>query len=164
MPNKTFTQFRADNVVTTKPTTLEYGQEVYWKLSNGSMILFVGKENGTAEAINPNTAISVGAYFRTNNEGGFDKLMQVGPLSVDLEELNPSNSRVRYLLLVDNTSAVNFNNIVVTSNAYQSSNDTPIPCTYSYEQGQLVLNFTNFGSFDEGHEIFVSAIVPVSAL
>ena len=164
MPNKTFTQFRVENVVTQQPNNLEYGQEVYWKLPNGDLILYVGKEDGTAQAINPNTAISVGAYFRTNNEGGFDKLMQVGALAVDLEELNPSNSRVRYLLLVDDTSAVNFDNIVVTSNAYQSSNDTPIPCTYSYEQGQLVLNFTNFGSFDEGHEIFVSVLVPVSAL
>jgi hypothetical protein len=48
MPNKTFTQFRVDNVVTTLPTTLAYGQEVYYKDSNGNLILFVGQENGTA--------------------------------------------------------------------------------------------------------------------
>ena len=48
MPNKTFTQFRVDNVVTTLPTTLAYGQEVYYKDTNGNLILFVGQENGTA--------------------------------------------------------------------------------------------------------------------
>jgi hypothetical protein len=37
-----------DNVVTTLPTTLAYGQEVYYKDANGNLILFVGQENGTA--------------------------------------------------------------------------------------------------------------------
>jgi hypothetical protein len=48
MPNKTFTQFREDNVVTTLPTTLAYGQEVYYKDANGNLTLWVGHEDGTA--------------------------------------------------------------------------------------------------------------------
>jgi hypothetical protein len=48
MANKTFTQFRVDNVVTTLPTTLAYGQEVYYKDANGNLTLWVGHEDGSA--------------------------------------------------------------------------------------------------------------------
>jgi hypothetical protein len=46
--SKTFTQFRVDNVTTTIPTTLEYGQEVYYKDASGNLTLWVGHEDGTA--------------------------------------------------------------------------------------------------------------------
>jgi hypothetical protein len=48
MATKTFTQFRVDNVVTTLPTTLQYGQEVYYKDASGNLTLWVGHEDGTA--------------------------------------------------------------------------------------------------------------------
>jgi hypothetical protein len=51
MATKTFTQFRVDNVVTTIPTTLEYGKEVYYKDGNGALTLYVGDENGDAQTV-----------------------------------------------------------------------------------------------------------------
>jgi hypothetical protein len=48
MATKTFTQFRVDNVVTTLPTTLQYGQEVYYKDASGNLTLWVGHEDGSA--------------------------------------------------------------------------------------------------------------------
>jgi hypothetical protein len=48
MGQKTFTQFRVDNIVTTLPTTLEYGKEVYYKDASGNLTLWVGHEDGTA--------------------------------------------------------------------------------------------------------------------
>jgi hypothetical protein len=46
--SKSFDQFRRDNIVTTLPTTLEYGKEVYYKDANGNLTLWVGHEDGTA--------------------------------------------------------------------------------------------------------------------
>jgi hypothetical protein len=48
MGQKTFTQFRRDNIVTTLPTTLEYGKEVYYKDASGNLTLWVGHEDGSA--------------------------------------------------------------------------------------------------------------------
>jgi hypothetical protein len=48
MGQKTFTQFRVDNIVTTLPTTLEYGKEVYYKDASGNLTLWVGHEDGSA--------------------------------------------------------------------------------------------------------------------
>jgi hypothetical protein len=46
--SKSFDQFRRDNIVTTLPTTLEYGKEVYYKDASGNLTLWVGHEDGTA--------------------------------------------------------------------------------------------------------------------
>jgi hypothetical protein len=46
--SKSFDQFRRDNIVTTLPTTLEYGKEVYYKDAFGNLTLWVGHEDGTA--------------------------------------------------------------------------------------------------------------------
>lgn len=46
--SQSFDQFRRDNVVTTIPTTLAYGQEVYYKDPNGNLTLWVGHEDGSA--------------------------------------------------------------------------------------------------------------------
>jgi hypothetical protein len=48
MGQKTFTQFRVDNVTATLPTTLEYGKEVYYKDASGNLTLWVGHEDGSA--------------------------------------------------------------------------------------------------------------------
>ena len=45
---KTFKQFRLDNVTATLPTTLEYGEEVYYTDANGNLTLWVGHSDGTA--------------------------------------------------------------------------------------------------------------------
>jgi hypothetical protein len=46
--SKSFDQFRRDNIVTTLPTTLEYGKEVYYKDASGNLTLWVGHEDGSA--------------------------------------------------------------------------------------------------------------------
>lgn len=45
---KTFKQFRLDNVTATLPTTLEYGEEVYYTDANGNLTLWVGHSDGSA--------------------------------------------------------------------------------------------------------------------
>jgi hypothetical protein len=47
--SKSFDQFRRDNIVTTLPTTLEYGKEVYYKDASGNLTLYVGDENGAGQ-------------------------------------------------------------------------------------------------------------------
>jgi hypothetical protein len=51
MPNKTFTQFRVDNVTETLPVSLAYGQEVYYKDSTGALTLYVGDADGVAQPV-----------------------------------------------------------------------------------------------------------------
>jgi hypothetical protein len=99
--SKTFTQFRVDNVTTTIPTTLEYGQEVYYKDASGNLTLWVGHEDGTAwPAVgykeltvtiynDPNDDWAVGANYKSDFEVA-PTIIQVlaGPTRVDVRYTN----------------------------------------------------------------------------
>ena len=54
MATKTFTQFRKDSVVTSIPVSLPYGEEAYYKDTNGRLTLYVGDESGDAQLAVPN--------------------------------------------------------------------------------------------------------------
>lgn len=48
---KNFRKFRMENVVTEIPTVLDYMQEIYYRHPDGKLTLYVGRRDGTAQAV-----------------------------------------------------------------------------------------------------------------
>jgi hypothetical protein len=62
---KSFRQFRLDNIVEEIPEFLDWGQEVYYMDSNGALVLYVGDQAGQAQPAVTRSGIGLGAVNNT---------------------------------------------------------------------------------------------------